>query len=103
MTILTHYESLSCFDIMTWLGRYGEVVNMRVKNCDEFGIWSGPWTFSVKLRHSGGTVAHISLARSSTRDNLNCVTGAVTPHNCMVQGCALCREVGHLAGSSEQI
>lgn len=41
VTIITRNKSLSCFDIITWLGRYGEMINMPVKNLDEFGIWSG--------------------------------------------------------------
>ncbi|KAG8538238.1 hypothetical protein GDO81_023047 [Engystomops pustulosus] len=53
VTVLTRNESLSCFDIMTWMNRYGEVLGVPEKNRDEYGIWSGAWTFMVKLRRSG--------------------------------------------------
>ncbi|XP_056410594.1 zinc finger CCHC domain-containing protein 3-like [Hyla sarda] len=52
VTVLTCNKSLSCIDIMTWIGRYGEVVSIPQKNRDEFGIWSGAWTFMVKLKVS---------------------------------------------------
>lgn len=46
MTVLTHKELLSCYEIITWLRKYGEVINMLVQIRDEFANWSGAWTFS---------------------------------------------------------
>ncbi|XP_073510492.1 uncharacterized protein [Phyllobates terribilis] len=38
VTVLTCNESLSGIDIMPWLSRYGEVVEVPKKNLDDFGI-----------------------------------------------------------------
>ncbi|KAM4050129.1 uncharacterized protein ACNLHF_013661 [Anomaloglossus baeobatrachus] len=115
VTMMTCNESLSCFDIMTWLSRYGEVVEMPKKNRDEFGIWSGAWTFLVKLKRSGGTVAHIPSSAFLGRDRIlvhyqgqpklchKCGDPTHFSANCTVQKCALCGDVGHLAASCKEI
>ncbi|KAM4045520.1 LOW QUALITY PROTEIN: uncharacterized protein ACNLHF_009375 [Anomaloglossus baeobatrachus] len=115
VTVMTCNESLSCFDIMTWLSRYGEVVEMPKKNRDEFGIWSGAWTFMVKLKRSGGTVAHIPSSAFLGRDRIlvhyqgqpklchKCGDPTHFSANCTVQKCALCGDVGHLAASCKEI
>ncbi|XP_077119117.1 uncharacterized protein LOC143775161 [Ranitomeya variabilis] len=112
---MTCNESLSCYDIMTWLGRYGEVVEMPKKNRDEFGIWSGAWTFMVKLKRSGGTVAHIPSSAFLGRDRIlvfyqgqpklchRCGDPTHFSANCTVQKCALCGDIGHLAASCVEI
>ncbi|CAN2387534.1 hypothetical protein PRIEUP_LOCUS10424, partial [Pristimantis euphronides] len=115
VTVLTRNESLSCVDIMTWLGRYGEVVDMPRKNLDEHGIWSGAWTFLVKLKRSGQTVAHIPSSAFLGRDRIlvfyqgqpkvchRCGDPTHLAAACKVVRCALCGEDGHLAAACERI
>ncbi|XP_077138246.1 uncharacterized protein LOC143804235 [Ranitomeya variabilis] len=111
VTVLTCNESLSGVDIMTWLSRYGEVVEVPKKNQDDFGIWSGGWTFMVKLKRSGGTVTHIPSSAFLGRDRILVFYQGQPKvcHRCgdprhfsagwKVQKCSLCGEVGHLAAS----
>nr|KAG8540199.1 hypothetical protein GDO81_019710 [Engystomops pustulosus] len=115
VTVLTRNESLSCMDIMTWLSRYGEVVQVPQKNRDEFGIWSGAWTFMMKLKCSGGTVAHIPSSAFLGRDRIlifyqgqpkvchRCGDPTHFSASCQVQKCALCGGLGHLAASCKDI
>ncbi|CAN2390194.1 zinc finger, partial [Pristimantis euphronides] len=115
VTVLTRNESLSCYDIMTWLSRYGEVTDLPRKNLDEHGIWSGAWTFMVKLKRSGHTVAHIPSSAFLGRDRIlifypgqpkvchRCGSPTHLSAACQVVRCSLCGGDGHLAAACEQI
>ncbi|XP_066441517.1 uncharacterized protein [Eleutherodactylus coqui] len=115
VTVLTRNESLSCFDIMTWLSRYGEVTEMPQKNRDEHGIWSGAWTFMVKLKRLGNSVAHIPSAAFLGRDRIlafyqgqpklchRCGDPSHLSAACKTLKCALCGGLGHLAASCAEI
>ncbi|CAN2389585.1 zinc finger, partial [Pristimantis euphronides] len=115
VTVLTRNESLSCYDIMTWLSRYGEVTDLPRKNLDEHGIWSGAWTFMVKLKRSGHTVAHIPSSTFLGRDRIlifypgqpkvchRCGSPTHLSAACQVVRCSLCGGDGHLAAACEQI
>ncbi|XP_056400299.1 uncharacterized protein LOC130294476 [Hyla sarda] len=115
VTVLTCNESLSCIDIMTWIGRYGEVVSIPQNNRDEFGIWSGAWTFMVKLKVSGNSVTHIASSTFLGRDRIlvfyqgqpkvchRCGDPTHFSAQCKVQKCALCGGLGHLAATCGDI
>lgn len=115
VTVLTYNESLSCFDIVTWLCRYGELKGVPEKIRDQFGIWSGAWTLLIKLKRSGNTVAHIPSATFLGIDRIQvfyrgqpkvchrCGDPTHFSANCSKQVCSLCRGEGHLAASCRQI
>ncbi|CAJ0962456.1 unnamed protein product [Ranitomeya imitator] len=115
VTVLTSNESLSCVDISTWVGRYGDIVGIPEKTLDEHGIWSGAWTFMVKLKVSGNTVTHIPSSTFLGRDRIlifyrgqpkvchRCGSPTHFSAQCTTQKCALCGDLGHLAATCGRI
>lgn len=109
VSVLVRNESIPAQDVVTWLGRYGQVMGPPRKDLDSKGVWTGGWTVPVKLKRSGLSVTHIPASGYIGRDRIlafypgqpklcyKCSSPLHFSANCKELRCSRCNEVGHLA------
>ena len=115
VTILVRNESIPVEDIVTWLGRYGQIVSPPKKDLDSKGIWTGGWSVPVKLKRAGLSVTHIPSSGYIGRDRIlafymgqpklcfKCSSPLHLSASCKMSRCSKCNEVGHLADGCNKI